>query len=102
MSDLGLARYAGYATLGPAGALKARLAREQPAHLEHGVHLIVVQGDDGTLVVGDSHHYALDAGPVRAGSDVDALILQEFRSRARHHAAARPGTLERHLCVGVR
>jgi FAD dependent oxidoreductase TIGR03364 len=79
MSDLGLARYAGYAALGPAAALKARLAREQPGHLEHGVHLIVVQGADGSLVVGDSHHYAPTPDPFGQAA-VDALILEEFRA----------------------
>jgi D-hydroxyproline dehydrogenase subunit beta len=79
MSDLGLARYAGYAALGPVRALKARLAREQPDHLEHGVHLIVVQGADGSLVVGDSHHYAPTPDPFGL-EEVDALILEEFRA----------------------
>jgi FAD dependent oxidoreductase TIGR03364 len=79
MSDLGLARYAGYAALGAAGALKARLAREQPGHLKHGVHLIVVQGADGSLVVGDSHHYAPTPDPF-GQEQVDALILEEFQA----------------------
>jgi FAD dependent oxidoreductase TIGR03364 len=78
MSDLGLARYRGYADLPAAAALKARLASEQPQHIEDGVHLIVVQSADGTLVVGDSHHYAAtpDAFSLQA---VDDLILEEFR-----------------------
>jgi len=79
MSDLGLARYAGYAALGPAAALKARLAREQPGHLQHGVHLIVVQGADGSLVVGDSHHYAATPDPFGC-EELDALILEEFHA----------------------
>jgi D-hydroxyproline dehydrogenase subunit beta len=79
MSDLGLGRYSGYAALPAAEPLKRRLAREQPEHLEHGVHLIVVQGADGSLVVGDSHHYAATPDPF--GSEaVDALILEEFRA----------------------
>jgi D-hydroxyproline dehydrogenase subunit beta len=79
MSDLGLGRYAGYAALPAAAPLKARLAREQPEHLRHGIHLIVVQSADGSLVVGDSHHYAPTPDPF--GSElVDALILEEFRA----------------------
>lgn len=77
MSDLGLGRYAGYAALPEAEALKARLYREQPEHLEHGVHLIVVQSADGSLVVGDSHHYAPTPDPF-ARDDVDNLILAEY------------------------
>jgi FAD dependent oxidoreductase TIGR03364 len=77
MSDLGLARYAGYAALPEAGALRARLEAEQPCHLANGVHLIVVQSADGSLVVGDSHHYATTPGPF-ASEAVDRLILEEF------------------------
>ena len=79
MSDLGLGRYPGYAELEAAAPLKARLAREQPEHLRHGIHLIVVQSADGSLVVGDSHHYAATPDPV-ALEEVDALILEEFRA----------------------
>jgi len=79
MSDLGLASYLGYAELEAAAALKARLEREQPEHLGRGVHLIVVQGLDGSLVVGDSHHYAATPDPF-AREEVDALILDEFRA----------------------
>jgi FAD dependent oxidoreductase TIGR03364 len=77
MSDLGLARYLGYATLEAAGPLKSRLAAEQPEHIRHGIHLIVVQSADGSLVVGDSHHYAATPDPFGSAC-VDALILQEF------------------------
>jgi D-hydroxyproline dehydrogenase subunit beta len=77
MSDLGLGRYRGYADLAAAVPLKAQLASEQPDHLKHGIHLIVVQGADGSLVVGDSHHYAATPDPF-SQEDVDALILEEF------------------------
>jgi len=79
MSDLGLARYAGYAALPEAEALRARLQVEQPDQLEHGVHLIVVQSAGGSLVVGDSHHYAPTPDPF-AHEAVDRLILDEFEA----------------------
>lgn len=78
MSDLGLVRYQGYAALEAAAALKARLVAEQPEQLHHGIHLIVVQSADGSLVVGDSHHYAPTPDPFGSVA-VDALILEEFR-----------------------
>jgi D-hydroxyproline dehydrogenase subunit beta len=78
MSDLGLARYQGYAALEAAAPLKARLLAEQPEHLQHGIHLIVVQSADGSLVVGDSHHYAPTPDPFGSAA-VDDLILEEFR-----------------------
>jgi FAD dependent oxidoreductase TIGR03364 len=77
MSDLGLVRYLGYAELPEAAALKARLRRERADALEAGVHLIVVQSADGSLVVGDSHHYGSTPDPFSPEA-VDRLILDEF------------------------
>ena len=78
MSDLGLVRYRGYADLPEAEALKRRLEVEQPRHLANGVHLIVVQDADGSLVVGDSHHYDDLPSPF-APAEAEALILDELR-----------------------
>ena len=77
MSDLGLVRYLGYAERPGAEALRARLRDEQGEHLAHGVHLIVVRSEDGSLVVGDSHHYADTPDPF-APAGVDDLILDEY------------------------
>ncbi len=77
MSDLGLVRYLGYAVLPEAAALKARLQAEQADALENGIHLIAVQSSDGTLVVGDSHHYGETPDPF-APEAVDAIMLDEF------------------------
>lgn len=77
MSDLGMVRYAGYAALPETAALRALLEAEQPEHLAHGVHLIVAQGADGQLIVGDSHHYASTPDPF-ASQEVEQLILDEF------------------------
>jgi FAD dependent oxidoreductase TIGR03364 len=77
MSDLGLVRYLGYAELPQAEALKRRLASEQPEALDNGVHLIVVQSADGSMVVGDSHHYGETLDPF-AEEGVDRLIMDEF------------------------
>jgi len=77
MSDLGLVRYLGYAELPEAAVLKQQLLAEQGQHLAHGIHLIAVQSADGSLVVGDSHHYGETVDPF-APSVVDDLILDEF------------------------
>src|SRR5258708_12393795 len=79
MSDLGLARYAGYSGLAPCASLETRLLAEQADHVARGVHLIVVQSADGSLVVGDSHEYAATPDPF-SHEAVDALILEEFRT----------------------
>ncbi|MDE2357040.1 MAG: TIGR03364 family FAD-dependent oxidoreductase [Alphaproteobacteria bacterium] len=91
MSDLSLVRYRGYADLPPAKALEAKLRREQPRHFENGVHLIVVQGADGALVVGDSHHYDRLPAPF-APATAEADILDEY---ARALGRPAPPVLER-------
>jgi len=79
MSDLGLARYLGYAELPEAQALQTLLDAEQPSHRSNGVHLIVVQSADGSLVVGDSHHYAATPDPF-SSTLVDQLMLGEMEA----------------------
>ncbi len=79
MMDLSLVRYEGYSHLPEAAALRARLAQEEAASLGHGIHLIVVQSADGSLVVGDSHHYGPAPEPF-ALEEVDQLILRHLRS----------------------
>lgn len=77
MSDLGLVRYLGYADCAGLPRLHARLRAEQGMQLANGVHLIVVQGADGSLVVGDSHHYSDSPDPFQPRA-VDELILEEL------------------------
>eukprot|EP01037_Dinobryon_pediforme_P010351 gene10351-10418_t len=91
MSDLSLTRYTGYSALPEAAALKAKLMAEQPRHYANGVHLIVAQGSDGSLIVGDSHHYDDLPGPFAPASAEDD-ILDEY---ARAFGRAAPPVLER-------
>ncbi|WP_448661300.1 TIGR03364 family FAD-dependent oxidoreductase [Sphingomonas sp. CJ20] len=77
MADLSMARYLGYADLPEAAPLHARLQDEAEEELAHGIHLIAVQGADGSLVVGDSHDYAPTPDPF-ASDAVDALILNAY------------------------
>jgi FAD dependent oxidoreductase TIGR03364 len=85
MSDLGLIRYLGYSELPAAQALRTRLEAEQREHIDAGVHLIAVRSANGTLVVGDSHHYGATPDPF-APAAVDDLILDEYT----HVFAGRP------------
>jgi FAD dependent oxidoreductase TIGR03364 len=78
MSDLSLVRYGGFASLPEADLLRERLEVEQPQALRHGIHLIIAQGADDSLVVGDSHHYGAAAD--LAEEEVYGLILEEFRA----------------------
>ena len=77
MSDLSLARYEGFNDLPEARALAARLDEEMRESREAGIHLIVVQSADGSLVVGDSHVYGNAQEPF-AQIRIDDLMLEEF------------------------
>lgn len=87
MSDQSLVRYLGYAELPEAAPLKARLLAEQGPSLAEGIHLIVVQGADGGLIVGDSHHYEWSPTPFHR-AEVDRLILDEMQAVLRLPQAA--------------
>jgi FAD dependent oxidoreductase TIGR03364 len=63
------------ALAGPLAALRHEVAQQQPALLEHGIHLIVQQvGNDGDLIIGDSHLIGETLAPFNDES-VDTLIL---------------------------
>ncbi|MDN4017777.1 TIGR03364 family FAD-dependent oxidoreductase [Zwartia panacis] len=78
MSDLSLVRYAGYTGLNCHQALLDRLLLEEKPSLDAGIHLIAVQSEDGSLVVGDSHHPVSDVEPF-AQESVDMLILDQLQ-----------------------
>lgn len=87
MADLSLVRYHGYSRLPAAAPLLAQMQREEGESLAHGIHLIVVQSADGSLVVGDSHHYGAAMEPF-ADQRVDELILRHLRETLRLEEAA--------------
>lgn len=78
MSDLSLLRYRGFHEMPGAQRLRDRLQIEMPRALQHGIHLIAVQSADGSLVVGDSHHYGHSPSPF-VPAEVEELILAEMQ-----------------------
>jgi len=77
MADLSLVRYHGYSKLPAAEKLLTQIRAEEGESLDNGIHLIVVQSADGSLVVGDSHHYSAAPEPF-ANQRVDELILRHL------------------------
>lgn len=77
MSDLSFARYDGFAQLPEAQGLITLLDDIQSAERKAGVHLIVVQSADGSLIIGDSHDYSDRELPFREVR-LDELIINEF------------------------
>jgi FAD dependent oxidoreductase TIGR03364 len=78
MSDLSLVRYGGFAGIPEATALRERLELEQPEYLRNGIHLILAQSADGSLVLGDSHH--AEAAAEILDERIYDLLLEEYRA----------------------
>jgi hypothetical protein len=76
MGDLSLVRYGGFSACSAATALRARLEREAADRLAAGVHLLLVQSADGSLVVGDSHDYGATPDPF-APAAIERMIIEE-------------------------
>jgi FAD dependent oxidoreductase TIGR03364 len=74
MSDFALIRYAGFSALPAAATLRTLLNGHRPNIVAHGIHLIVVQSADRSLVVGDSHDYTATPDPFFS-SEVEAAML---------------------------
>ena len=79
LSDLSLIRYPGFADMQEAKALSDVMERKFAVHLKHGIHLIIVQDQDGSLIIGDSHAYGDQALPFQS-EQVDKLLLSTFRA----------------------
>ena len=58
--------------------MRTLLETQQGEYLAHGIHVIIAQSADGSLVVGDSHHYETADQPFD-DAGVERLILQEYR-----------------------
>lgn len=76
MGDLSLVRYAGYAELPAAQKFRSQIEQRFSLELENGIHIIAVQSADGTLTIGDSHHYSASPDPFQS-DEVDRLILAQ-------------------------
>lgn len=77
MGDLSMVRSGGLTTLPTAVALRKRLETEEATALANGIHLIAVQGEDGSLIVGDSHQYSPTPDPF-ASTEIEEILLSKF------------------------
>ena len=78
MADLTLMRYPGYENLPSKKKLDKVIKKTSKAELDNGIHVIAVQGNDGSLTIGDSHHYTHDTHFPFENEKIDNLILKKF------------------------
>lgn len=62
-AGLTLQHYKGFAACPSLPKLRARFEVEEAERLRRGIHVMASQGDDGRLIVGDSHEYGTEFGP---------------------------------------
>lgn len=71
---LSLRHYESFARCPSIEGLRQRIADEDPALDQHGIHVMITQRPDGSLVIGDSHAYGHRAGAPR-NEAIDTKIL---------------------------
>lgn len=71
-----LLRYGGLSAMPSAGAVRADFAAARPELLEVGLNLMLTQRPDGSVVLGDTHHYERTSTPFDE-EDVADLVLRE-------------------------
>lgn len=71
-----LSRYAGFATMPSAGAVRREFEQRHPELLAVGMNLMCSQRPTGVIVLGDTHEYALTPSPFD-DEDVAELLLRE-------------------------
>lgn len=102
LGGLSIARYEGFQNCEGMAELKQQLEGRYPRHLEHGIHVISAQEADGSVTIGDSHHYGDDL-PSDRKQEIDRLILsylaehvtladRRIAERWLGHYASLPGT----------
>lgn len=76
-AGLTLQHYRAFADCPTLPKLRNRLRAEHGSSLARGIHVLVSQGDDGRLIVGDSHEYGDDFAP-GLDATTERLILDHL------------------------
>ncbi|MFT5608804.1 MAG: FAD dependent oxidoreductase TIGR03364 [Parvicella sp.] len=109
LGGLSYSRYSAFQSCDGIEALKQALQQQFAEHIKHGVHVIAAQESDGSVTVGDSHHYGDDI-PEQRLEEVDELIIDylqrlvnlpnpEIASRWLGHYASLTGQQKLHMQV---
>ena len=77
LGGLSIPRYSVFSSCKSLHSLIAHQKERYKAHLEHGIHVIACQEVDGSITIGDSHHYG-DNPDTKRATEIDRLILDDL------------------------
>lgn len=76
LTGTSMLRYGGFAATPSAGRVRAEIAAATPELLDVAMNLMLTQRPDGSIVLGDTHHYDRTHLPFE-DEEVSALVLRE-------------------------
>jgi len=79
LTGTGMLRYPAFATMPSAAAVRAEIEARRPELLDHAVNLMLTQRPDGSLVLGDTHHYDRTHAPFDDESLAELLLREGAR-----------------------
>lgn len=75
LGGLSLTRYNLFANCPSLAELRTYQQKALGRHIEHGIHVIACQENDGSITIGDSHDYG--PGSAERSEEIDRLIMSE-------------------------
>jgi D-hydroxyproline dehydrogenase subunit beta len=79
LTGTGMLRYSAIAAMPSVAAVRAELEQQQPELLDRAVNLMLTQRPDGSLVLGDTHHYDRTHQPFDDESVAELLLREGSR-----------------------
>lgn len=79
LGGLSIPRYSAFKDCESLADLKLMQEEKYSKHLEHGIHVLACQEADGSITIGDSHHYS-DKLRSERSFEIDNLIKDELES----------------------
>ncbi|MFJ5987254.1 TIGR03364 family FAD-dependent oxidoreductase [Lentzea sp. NPDC092896] len=76
LTGFSMLRYEAFARCPSTEKVRERLTHDHPELVEAGLNLMFTQLPDGSLTIGDTHHYSRTVAPYRP-EDLDDLVLTE-------------------------
>jgi D-hydroxyproline dehydrogenase subunit beta len=79
LTGTGILRYSALAAMPSAAAVRAEIEKQQPELLEQDVNLMLTQRPDGSVVLGDTHHYDRTHQPFDDEAVAELLLSEGAR-----------------------